>query len=259
MRKKSVAGIIMIALLIAASAFSASPGYADGSIRLEQPSFDHIAGTDTLGRDLAGRIGYGILVSFSIALPVSVISLLLGIVLSYAFTMMNMPGPPVLMLSDTMKSLPPVLLALFLNAITGPGILKLIAALVIGNVPNVARLCNARAMILRSDGPALAAALMGEGRVLRFMRHVLPFLLPYLLAEAITIFSASILTEASLSYLGCGVPPMVPSIGSVLAEARSVMLSAPWMIAAPAIVLIYTGIALELISSGLSDPDTASH
>ena len=259
MRHRTGLGIMMMAAIIILSLIYASPGTADGSLRLEPPSLEHIAGTDALGRDLAGRIGYGLLVSFSIAAPVSILSLLLGVCLSFVFTMVRLPRTPVLMLADTMKALPPVLLALFLNAVSGPGILKLIAALTIGNVPNIARLCNSKAMVLRSDGPALAASIMGIGKARSFIRHVLPFLLPYLGAEAITIFSASILTEASLSYLGCGVPPMVPSIGSILAEARSVMLSAPWMIVLPAVILVYIGTALELIASGLSDPDPSSH
>lgn len=259
MKRRTAFGIVMMTAIIILSLIYASPGTADGRIRLEPPSAEHAAGTDTLGRDLAGRIGYGILVSFSIAVPVSLISLVLGICLSFAFTMVRLPKALVLMLSDTMKTLPPVLLALFLNAIGGPGVIKLIIALTIGNIPNIARLCNSRAMVLRSEGPVLAASMMGVGKVRAFIKHVLPFLFPYLGAEAITIFSASILTEASLSYLGCGVPPMVPSIGSILAEARSVMLSAPWMIAIPAVLLVYIGIALEMIASGLSDPDTASH
>lgn len=259
MRGRIAAGVAIIAFIVVVSFLCASPGIADGSLRLQPPSLQHIAGTDTLGRDLAGRIGYGVLVSFSIALPVSMISLILGIILSFAFSGARTLNTPFLMLSDTMKSLPPILLALFLNALSGPGMVKLIAALSIGNIPNIARLCSARVIVLRSEGPALAASLMGISRGRIFIRHILPFLMPYLGAEAITIFSASILTEASLSYLGCGVPPMIPSIGSILAEGRSVMLSAPWMILIPAVVLAAVGIALEMIVSGLSESDSASH
>lgn len=259
MRGRIASGVAIIAFIVVVSFFCASPGIADGSLRLQSPSLQHIAGTDTLGRDLAGRIGYGVLVSFSIALPVSMISLILGIILAFAFSGARTLNTPFLMLSDTMKSLPPILLALFLNALSGPGMMKLVVALSIGNIPNIARLCSARVIVLRSDGPALAASLMGISRGRIFIRHILPFLMPYLGAEAITIFSASILTEASLSYLGCGVPPMIPSIGSILAEGRSVMLSAPWMILIPAVVLTAVGIALEMIVSGLSESDSAFH
>ena len=259
MKRRRLGGIIVIALITLLSLLLASAGTAAGSERLLSPSLEHPAGTDTMGRDLAGRVAYGVLVSFSIALPVSVISILLGIALSFAFSVSGFPTIPFLMLSDTMKSLPPVLLALFLNALSGPGMLKLIVALTVGNVPNIARLCHSRMMVLRSDGPSLAALSMGVGRIKVFMTHMLPFLLPYLGTEAVSIFSASILTEASLSYLGCGVPPMIPSLGSILAEARPVMLSAPWMIAFPAVILALIGIVLDMIISGTSETDTASH
>ena len=119
MKRRTAFGIVMMTAIIILSLIYASPGTADGRIRLEPPSAEHAAGTDTLGRDLAGRIGYGILVSFSIAAPVSLISLVLGICLSFAFTMVRLPKAPVLMLSDTMKTLPPVLLALFLKSYIG--------------------------------------------------------------------------------------------------------------------------------------------
>ena len=91
-----------------------------------------------------------------------------------------------------------------------------------------------------------------------FLRHVLPEVLRSLLYQAISIFSSSILTEASLSFLGCGIPVTIPSVGGILAEARTVMSSAPWMVAFPALALLVIGVLLELAAVGLSESDPAS-
>lgn len=257
--KKIRMGMAILIAILAFAALFAEDTYADGSIRLLPPSSDYPFGTDSSGRDLLGRICGGILVSFSIAIPVTLISAAGGIVLSFGFTVQKFPSAAVLSLSDSMKSIPPIILALFLNALSGPGILKLISALSIGNIPVIARMCHSRISVLRTDGPVMAAECMGIGRMRIFISHILPHLFPYLMLESVSIFSSSILTEASLSYLGCGVPPTLPSLGSILSDARSVVLVRPSMALIPAAILLLLGIALELIAKGLSETYTASH
>ena len=152
-----------------------------------------------------------------------------------------------------MRSLPPIILALFLNALSGPGVAKIVAALAIGNMPSIARMCHARIAVLRTEGPAVAAECMGVSRLGIFIYHILPHLVPYLSAQCVSVFSASILTEASLSYLGCGVPPQLPSLGSMLADARGAVLTHPAIAIWPAAFLLAIGIALELVAKGIDE------
>ncbi len=247
-------GLIILAAILVFSLAVAGESPADGTSRLESPSWEHPFGTDELGRDLMKRVGTAVLVSFSVALPVTIISLAGGMLLSYGFFLRRFPSSGVLALSDTLRSIPAIIIALFLNALSGPGILKLIAALSIGNIPVLARLCHSRIAILRSEGPVLAAETMGIGKGRIFISHILPHLMPYLALEAVSVFSSAILTEASLSYLGCGVPPTLPSLGSILSDSRG--LPAPHMIIFPALFLLLIGISLEIIARSLK-PDSS--
>ena len=215
--RRIAAGLAVLGIVIIFAAAVAGDAYADGSARFLPPSAEHPFGTDSMGRDILTLIGSGI--------PVS----------------------------DSMRSLPPIILALFLNALSGPGMAKIVAALSIGNMPSIARMCHARIAVLRTEGPAVAAECMGVSRLGIFIYHILPHLVPYLSAQCVSVFSASILTEASLSYLGCGVPPQLPSLGSMLADARGAVLTHPAIAIWPAAFLLAIGIALELVAKGIDD------
>ena len=91
------------------------------------------------------------------------------------------------------------------------------------------------------------------------VHHILPAVMPYIAKQAVSIFSASILSEASLSFLGCGVPVTIPTLGSMLSEARPVMGQAPWLVAFPALFLFLIGLSLDLLASGRSELDPSSH
>ena len=256
--KRVAAGVLIIlSILLLAIIFSTFDS-ARGD-RLLSPSVDHILGTDTLGRDLALRIGRGTLISLSIAFSVTAISLILGIALSFLFFIRDIPSTPLMTVTLMLKTVPPVLLALFLNALTGPGVLKLIIVLSLGNIADIAETAFSDVSVLRSEDYVLASIGLGKSRIKVFAIHVLPNEKSYLLTQGLSIFSASILSEASLSFLGCGVPVTLSTLGSILSEARSVVMSAPWMAIFPSLVLLAIGIGLSLIVSGLSESDTAFH
>ena len=255
---KKAALIILFTIFVFSLAFGGA-GFTDLPIRLMPPSSEHPFGTDMLGRDILSRCALGTLISILIASSVTAISLAFGILLSFLYLHPSFHEGIILSVSDSLKSIPSIVLALFISAIAGPGISVLVVSLSLSHISDISRTSYAESRRISKEGYVEAARAMNGSTRWIFLHHVLPNMKGYLYEQGISVFLSSIIAESSLSFLGCGVPPMVPSLGSVLAEARSVMLSAPWMIAAPAIVLIYTGIALELISSGLSDPDTASH
>ena len=254
--RKGIAGCIIILAVLSASLAVADGGSVDMSKRLESPSLVHLCGTDTFGRDLAGRLGSGVITSFLIASSATALSLAAGIALSYAFFLRQHPSSLLMTLLFSLKAVPTILLALFLNAVSGPGVMKLIIVLAAGHAADIAETAHSRISVLRNEDFITASLSSGQGMVHVFVFHILPNALRPLLLQGVSIFSASILTEASLSFLGCGVPVTVPSIGSILAEARPVMLNAPWMVLFPSLLLLLAGFALELIVSSLSETDS---
>ena len=256
--RKLIAAMALISCVFLLALILAGAGVIDMQMRLQPPSAEHPMGTDSFGRDLMERLSAGLAVSIMIAAAATVASLLLGLCLSYAFFIRPFSSPLFTTLLLSLKSIPTILLALFLNALTGPGLLKLVAVLAIGHAADIAQTAYSRIIVLRGEDYVAAAIGIGERRSLVFLRHVLPEVLRSLLYQAISIFSSSILTEASLSFLGCGIPVTLPSIGGIFAESRTVMSSAPWMVAFPAMALLLIGILLEIAASGLSESDPAS-
>lgn len=258
MMRRAAAAAILAMMLIAALLLRGE-SFVDVSERLLPPSSMHLMGTDTFGRDVASRIGTGILVSASIAAAASSIALAAGLALSFFFSVWRMPGPVFLTAILTLKTVPPVLLALFLSAISGPCVIKLAAVLAIGHAADIAETAYSRVLVARSEDYTLSAIGLGKGRVDVYLHHILPAIMPYIAKQAVSIFSASILSEASLSFLGCGVPVTIPTLGSMLSEARPVMGQAPWLVAFPALFLFLIGLSLELLASGRSELDPSSH
>ena len=127
------------------------------------------------------------------------------------------------------------------------------------NAADIAETAYSRVLVARSEDYTLSAIGLGKGRVDVYLHHILPAIMPYIAKQAVSIFSASILSEASLSFLGCGVPVTIPTLGSMLSEARPVMGQAPWLVAFPALFLFLIGLSLELLASGRSELDPSSH
>lgn len=257
MRKLATA-LMLILLIFFLALVLADAGDIDMRMRLQPPSSSHLMGTDSFGRDLLERLAAGLMVSIMIALAATALSLGLGLCLSYAFFIRPFSSPLFTTLLLSLKAIPTILLALFLNSLTGPGVMKLVLVLAIGHAADVAQTAYSRIIVLRSEDYVVAAIGVGESRSLVFLRHVLPEVFRTLIFQAISVFSSSILTEASLSFLGCGIPVTIPSVGGILAEARTVMSSAPWMVAFPALALLVIGVLLELAAVGLSESDPAS-
>lgn len=256
--RKLVSGSLLLFLLLLFALFFSSPSVVDTSQRLLAPSLSHPFGTDGYGRDLLAVTASGLRTSFSVALAVTAVSLALGLLLSFAFSSRRLPKAPFIFLSDTLKSVPPLVLALFLGSLSGPGLMKLVAALSVANMPNLARTAYARAPMLREEAYSRASEAMGMGEAGIFLRHLLPRLWPYLMLQCVAVFSSSVLSEASLSFLGCGVPLSAPSLGRILSESRGLVLQAWWTGVFPASALFLTGLSLELIGKGQSELDPSS-
>lgn len=257
--KRLIFGSLLLLFIIIAALFLEGDAYVDAASRLSPPTGDNIMGTDAFGRSLSAMIGKGVLVSIAIASAITALSFAAGIMLSFLFFSWEMPNPLFITAMLAVKSIPPVILALFLNALSGPGILKLIAVLSIGQMANIATTAYSRVAVLRNEEFVLASFGLGKSRLYVFRKHIIPALIPYIALQSVSVFLSSILSESSLSFLGCGVPVTTATIGSILAEARATAAIAPWTVVFPAAILLLIGIALECIISALSKLDTSAH
>ncbi|MBO8437210.1 MAG: ABC transporter permease [Spirochaetes bacterium] len=254
---KRKAGIIMLIAIVLFSVLFGNAGIIETDNRLIPPSLEEPFGTDTLGRSLFERTAAGVGVSILSAFAVMLFSIVIGVMLSFLYTLPHFPEEVILSLSDSLKAIPSIILALFFASISGPGIVKMIIAISISHISDIARTSYTRVSALLSEDFIEAERAIGSSSF-KIFRKMFRHLCPYLSLQAVTVFLSALMAEATLSYLGCGIPVTIPSLGSILAEARPVMLSAPWMIAFPAIVLGLLGLSLELIALSFSELDTSS-
>ena len=252
--KKIIVGVSLFALLLVFSlCFSSFSNDIDLAKRLESPTLSAPFGYDTLGRNLLERVAAGVLVSLGIAIVVSVISILFGVLLAYFMSKNGIISSVFSVLANTLKVVPSIILAIFLVASFGSGSVNLIIALSVSMVSNVARTIYSKIMVIEKEQYIKVAAGFGIGRTRIFITHILLELFPYLREQALSIMLSSIVSEASLSYLGCGVAVTTPSLGSILAEARPFFLAYPYLVIFPAIILFMLGLSLSLISSGIRE------
>jgi peptide/nickel transport system permease protein len=254
----ALAGIVLLALLAAAAIVAPLITYADPSAvapikRLRPPGGEFWFGTDPLGRDLYSRVVYGARVSlwvgFMVALFSTAIGLLIGLVAGF-----NRAADAVLMrIMDGLMSIPPILLAIALMALTRASMGNVILAITIAEVPRVTRLVRSVVLTLREQPFIEAARAAGTRGWQIVLRHILPNCLPPLIVQATYIGASAIIIEAILSFLGAGMPPNVPSWGNVIAEGRTLFQVAAYIVIVPSIFLSLTVLAVNLIGDGLRD------
>jgi peptide/nickel transport system permease protein len=256
----AVIGILFLSAFILAGLFApwiapANPSSIDLTHRLEGPSHAHFAGTDELGRDTLSRLVWGARLSLTISVSVVAISLALGISIGglagywggwvdTALTTFAM---------NTFLALPGILLAIAFAAFLGPGFTNLILALAIGGWAGYARLVRAQVMAVRDREYVDAARSLGAGGLRIFLRHILPNIVQPVLVQAAIGMAGVILAEATLSFLGLGVPAPAPSWGAMLNDARLHLFDSPHLVLFPAAAVAASVLGFNLLGDALRD------
>jgi len=253
-------GLVLLALFIfcgvAAPLLAAhSPSAINLNHRLEGPTLQHLAGTDELGRDTLARLLYGARLSLSISVSVVAFSLMLGLTIGglagyrggWVDTLLTTFA------MNTFQALPGILLAIAFAAFLGPGFINLVLALAIGGWAGYARLVRAQVMATQSREYVDAARALGAGGLRIFFRHILPNIVQPILVQAAIGMAGVILAEATLSFLGLGVPPPVPSWGSMLNDARSHLFDSPHLVLFPAAAVAGAVLGFNLLGDALRD------
>lgn len=233
----------------------ANPAAIDLNHRLASPNATHWFGTDELGRDILSRIFFGARLSLLVAVSVVGCSLFLGIVLGGIAGYYGGPIDTVLniFVMNAFLSLPGILLAIAFVAFLGPGMINLILALSIGGWVGYGRLVRAQVLAVREREFVEAARALGASDLRIFVRHILPNIIQPLIVQSAIGMAGAVLAEATLSFLGLGVPPPTASWGSMLNDARSHLFDAPHLVVFPALAVMFCVLAFNFLGDALRD------
>lgn len=214
----------------------------------------HVFGTDHVGRDLLSRLIYGARISLSIAASVVIISgavgVFLGVVSGYFGGRIDFLIQKVV---EMVWAFPPLLIAIAILAFLGQGLGNLILALTLQRWIPYSRVVRAEAMTLKEREFVMAARSIGASHLRILARHLLPNLIQSALVIGTFAMAAAIIAEAALSFLGLGVPPQIPTWGSMLADGRAYVSTSWWMSLFPGLAIFATVLAINLLGDALRD------
>jgi len=247
--------LLVIVALAAPWIAPASPTAQNLPARLSSPSSAHWLGTDELGRDILSRIIFGarvsMLVSISVVLGAGLVGLAIGSLAGYFGGWFDRLVNIVLI--NAFLSFPGILLAIAFAAFLGPGLGKVILALVVTGWAGYARLARAQILQAKEMEYVLAARSLGASHARILLRHLLPNILQPILVQATVAMAGAILAESTLSFLGVGVLAPMPSWGAMLNDARSHLFDAPHLVLFPALAVMTAVLAFNLLGDALRD------
>ena len=231
----------------------ADPSQIDLAHRLLPPDFHHWFGTDELGRDIFARTVYGARISMVVATSVVLLSATVGLILGgiagfyggLLETILNV------YVTNAFLALPGILLAIAFVAFLGPGLLNLVLALAISGWVAYARLVRAQVMATTRREFVEAARALGASDIRLLCRHILPNILQPLIVQAAVGMASAVLAEATLSFLGLGLPPPAASWGAMLNDARSHLFDAPYILFFPAMAVMLCVLSFNFIGDAL--------
>jgi peptide/nickel transport system permease protein len=253
-----VIGAALLALMALMAIFAPYLGTVDPQAlspirRLHWPSAQYWFGTDMLGRDVYSRTIYGARISLTVGLSVALLSIAFGLAIGLATGFSRWADAIVMRIMDGLMSIPAVLIAIALMALTRASMQNVIFAITIAEIPRVTRLVRGVVLTLRELPFVEAALASGTGFIRTLWRHILPNTLPPLLVQATYTAASAMIVEAILSFLGAGTPPNIPSWGNIMAEGRSLFQVAYYIVLIPGAFLSVTVLAINLLGDGLRD------
>ena len=253
-----VLGGALLAVMVLAALLAPWLGTVDPTAqamrqRLRPPGADFWFGSDPYGRDIYSRVIYGtrvsLVVGFAVALIASAVGLLIGLVSGFV----RWADGIIMRFMDGIMSIPPILLAVALMALTRGSVGNVVSAISIAEIPRVARLVRGVVLSVREQPYVDAGIASGTRTPMIILRHILPNTLGPLTVQATYICASAMITEAILSFIGAGTPPTIPSWGNIMAEGRALWQVKPYVVFFPAIFLSLTVLAVNLVGDGLRD------
>jgi len=253
----AIGGVLLVLLVLMALAApwlgTVDPAALSPIHRTRAPSAQFWFGTDLLGRDVYSRVIYGARVSLVVGFTVAALSAVIGTIIGLATGFVRWVDVIVMRIMDGFMSIPTILLAIAFIALSRASLQNVILAIVIAEVPRVVRLVRSLTLSLREQPYVEAAVAAGASRLRVVLRHIFPNTLAALMVQATYICGVAVLAEASLSFIGAGVPPSTPSWGNIMAEGRVLFSQAPGNVLFPTLFLVPTVLAINMLGDGLRD------
>ena len=253
-------GVVLVVIFFIFALFApwlapSDPAQITLSSRLMSPSSAHWCGTDELGRDICSRLIYGARISMIVGSCVVLASLGVGIIIG---SIAGYYGGRIdrfvnVVLMNAFLSFPGILLAIAFVAFRGPGIFNLVLALSLGGWVGYARLVRAQVLAAREKEFVEAARALGASDLRVIVRHILPNIIQPVIVQAAIGMAAAILAEATMSFLGLGVPPPAASWGSMLNDARAHLFDSPHLVLFPAAAVMLAVLSFNFIGDALRD------
>jgi peptide/nickel transport system permease protein len=262
MHAKLIAGGLIVFLLVVVGVSSPwlapyDPGNQALEAALQAPQWfggSHFLGTDNLGRDILSRIIFGARVSLLIAFAVVLISGLLGVLLgAISGYLGGRIDFAIQKIVEVVWAFPALLLAITILAFLGQGLFNLIVALVAQRWIQYCRVVRGQALALRGRDFVVATRALGAGTPRIIRRHILPNIAQVSLVIGTFSMASAIISEASLSFLGLGVPPEIPTWGTMLADSRSYISTAWWLALFPGLCIFLTVLGINLLGDAIRD------
>lgn len=253
----AIGGFLLLAMIFIAIfaplLWTVDPTAISTARRTRVPSELYWFGTDMLGRDIYSRVVYGARVSLIVGFSVAILASVAGLAIGLFSGFVRWADGIVMRVIDGMMSIPPILLAIALMALTRGSVGNVIVAITIAEIPRVARLVRSVVLSLREQ-PYVEAAISNGARVPRIIiKHILPNTIAPMTVQATYICASAMIIEAILSFIGAGVPPATPSWGNIMAEGRALWQVRPHIVFFPALFLSITVLAVNLLGDGLRD------
>jgi peptide/nickel transport system permease protein len=251
-------GGALLLLLVLIGVFAPYLGTVDPTAiaparRTRAPSAAFWFGTDALGRDIYSRVLYGTRVSLTVGLSVALLSSIAGLAIGLVAGFVRWADGVLMRFMDGLMSIPSILLAVALMALTRGSVGNVIIAITIAEIPRVARLVRGVVLSLREQPYVDGAIASGTRTPMVILRHILPNTVAPMLVQATYICASAMITEAILSFIGAGTPPTIPSWGNIMAEGRALWQVKPYIVFFPAAFLSVTVLAVNLVGDGLRD------
>jgi peptide/nickel transport system permease protein len=246
------AGVLLVALTAPLLA-NHDPLFLDPGVRLEPPGGSYRFGTDNFGRDIFSRVVYGARLSLLIGVCVSLAVVGIGTLIGLTAGFFRRFDAVIMRVMAGLMAFPGVILALGIMAAVGPSWQNVVFSLSVVYTPRLARVVRSQVLQLRELQYVEAARTIGVDTSRILFRHVLPNCMAILIVQSTFVFADAVLGEASLSFLGAGTPPEIPSWGNMLGEARQYLARAPWTMLAPGAALMLAVLGLNLVGDGVRD------
>ncbi|GAA0603661.1 ABC transporter permease [Kutzneria viridogrisea] len=243
-------GLIVLIVLVL-PVFLPSVSATDPVHRLLPPSAAHLLGTDSYGRDVASRLVSGGRASLGLSALITVCAAATGLVIGLVSGFFRAADAVLMRVMDAWMSFPAIILAMALAISLGASLWTELIALTVIFTPFTARVIRSRVLAVASRAYIGAARVSGMGRWKTLLVHVFPNVLPLALVQVVVLAAAAMLVDGAMSFLGLGIAPPTPTWGNMIAEGRSYLVTAPWLVVVPGVTIMLCVFLLNLVGSAL--------